>query len=718
MAEDRIAITIEAVDKFSQAMTQFSRLLKEHEGLANATQRGVSTLTGTMSVFRSVLVGVAQGIGQGLWFTFRDILRDIEGIIPNLISTGQTWIQTIRDLQLETGMTAEEASTLVAVMQHLGMTTESMNVLFARLGRNIVDSEASFTALGVATRDAEGNFLSTYQILTNLRHVISENGASILSTAAAQDLFGRSGYKMLEVLQLSDSEFAALAESARNAGLVLSQETVDAAERMQRTWGGLWEQINGAAVAAFAALEPTLAAFVASFTAWLNANMEAILNFVVSVANFVMGVMGGLLGIDWGAQDAAAGLVGLGEASQVAAGGQQQLAKAAGGAAGGESAVTKAIREQIKAIDEQIKAIGLRRQARQASEEEADLTKAIADAERELADLQNSALNTYGLSGVEKVKAEQKRQADILAAQQKITDAQKKYAEYQADLADQQQIDQLTALKKSLEEQIKLHTAAAGTITAGYKAMNDKVKTLFSDLLKAPFIGSMIQQEDQFKKAAQDALKAGKEFSDWIKKDFIGTLQTWGQVLQDIGKGIEDFANSEQLKAFASSIFGGVAQALEMNTAPALAFIDALGWVGQTLENIINWIRDNIPGADLILGKKPTKRTGEGVSGGGGLSSGGGGWSGGLFEGMFAAGGEIPPNSSAIVGEAGMEYLDWLPGGGVRITPMGEPAGTGGVTEIHTHVHLAGREIAHVVNRVLALDRNIASRRVLPTGVR
>ena len=703
---DRIGIVLEAVDRFSATMAEFSRALKTQEAQAASTERAVGSLSSRLGVFKSALQGVLQGIGQAVWWQFEGLLRQLENIFPALIGRGSDWVQQVRALQLETGMTAEETSTLIAVMEHLGMTTEGLQRLTAQFGKNLVTNETLFTRLGIATRDANGQYLDAYTIIGNTRRAFAEAGASLESTAAAQELFSRTGYNMLEFLQLSDAEFQALAESARAAGLVLSQDVLDAAERMQRTWGGLWETINGLAVQAFAAIEPSLEAFVANFSNWVRANLNTILSFVVTVANFVMGLIGGLLGFDWSAQDVGAALVDQAAAARDAAGATTAAGAAASGAASREDQLTRALRDQIDAIDSKIAALRKAKDARDAEREQADLERAIASARQELADLQESALNTYGLSAVERVKAEQKRAADIIRAQQKITDAEQKLAEWREGEAVDGTIDLLEEEKRALAEQLKLHQDNNKAISGSIAGVGDAIKGMTG---KTDKLESAI---GDFAGTAQWARERGIEFSNWIRNTLAPALAS---VVAAGAGAVGFFAGLVKPLQDLITTIGNIGTLMFQPMLTALGDLGtAFDQVRQFLATLIQWIRDNIPGASLILGSgTQVGSQGGNVLGGGG---GGGTFQTGVEPVGYAEGGDLWPGQRAIVGEAGTpEALSWLPGGGVRITPLG--GAQEAVIEFGP-IYLDGAVVAGRMQRRFALNRNIAPRRAMPAGVR
>jgi hypothetical protein len=157
-----------------------------------------------------------------------------------------------------------------------------------------------------------------------------------------------------------------------------------------------------------------------------------------------------------------------------------------------------------------------------------DLQQAIADAQDQLAALQGSVLNTYGLSDAERIKAEQKRAADVVTAEKKVADTRTTYAEFQAQAVRQAQIDQLNATKAALQEQLQAHQATAAGITGAIKAIPAIPGHYVKDA--ASLAGAL----SDFGAQAQAGLKEGKRLSDWIKTVLIPALQDFAAKVMGI----------------------------------------------------------------------------------------------------------------------------------------------------------------------------------------
>jgi hypothetical protein len=538
---------LRVVDEWSKSISDFRNAVKGMAQDSDTTAKSVSSLGDRLMGFGNILKGAMLQAGADIFEALKNGFESLIQLIPQAYEAGYNWVEVVRQMQLETGMGAQDVSTLAAVMREVGISTDDTGSILAKFSKNLVDSEDKFKALGIATRDSNGILLSADQVLENTRQRVQQLGPSFMATTAAQDLFGKAGYQMLDLLQLTDAQFKELAASAGAAGMVLDQSTIDAAHRFGIEMGDLNNTITGLQTSIFAGLEPSFEHFVDSFASFIQAHMQQIVGFVVSIANFVMGVLAGLFGMNMDASTLAGGIVG-GEGGTGGAGEPPKAptppTSSSGGGGGGSAGTDKEtlVRQaRIKEIDDEIAAIQALDAAQNAEQHEADLQQAIADAQQQLTDLQSSVLNTYGLSDAERIKAEQKRTADTTAAEKKVADTQKTYSDYQTQEARQAQIKQLQDLRDSIQVQAQTRSAGVAGESAAWKKYYADLaayKKAYDDWLFAQQVAGFTSLDDavrnwrggadEYSQDAKDALADGKKFSDWIKTTLVPALQdTW-----------------------------------------------------------------------------------------------------------------------------------------------------------------------------------------------
>lgn len=194
-------------------------------------------------------------LAQGLKKARTDIEKfqaGISGISNLMVGVGATglaaaggavkafgdWAAAVNDLEDKTNMSAESASKLLYVTQAVGLGMSDAGDALAKMSKNAetaavqlqtanATGKAStdmFTRYGITITDTNGKLLSAEQILANvaLRHRDMANGVE--KTAMEMEIFGRSGAKLNDLLNLTEQQMADMAKRAEKSGLVLSHE--------------------------------------------------------------------------------------------------------------------------------------------------------------------------------------------------------------------------------------------------------------------------------------------------------------------------------------------------------------------------------------------------------------------------------------------------------------------------------------------------------------
>lgn len=430
-------------------------------GTSKKIQAEINGIGSAVSKVNSVLTGIGQGIGQALYDGITRAVETVATAIPKLLDQGHAYLDQLRQIELETGMTAEQTSTLVGALRAMAVPTDDITTLMARLGSNLAQNEGQFRALGIATRDSKGNLLDAYTIFQNIRRAVQEHGASLLSTAAAQEVFGRSGYQLIAALQASDAEWQAATEDVRRWGGVVSQAAIDGADRLKKTLSSLGQGITDIGVNIAAAVDPYLRAFVDSFAKFVQAHLQQIVDFAVAVVNTITGFISGLFGIT-DTLDVSAGAV---ESSTTKAGAAtDNFGKVLKGAAAGSDAFTTSINAQIKAIDAHIAAVEQAAQRRKAVQERQKLADSLAAAQAQLADLQGNAPFLGGLSAAEQALAVQKHAQDVIDAEKNVQDQRQAIGDFEADQKDRAETELLNREKQRLQDSLAAHKLANAQI--------------------------------------------------------------------------------------------------------------------------------------------------------------------------------------------------------------------------------------------------------------
>lgn len=166
------------------------------------------------------------------------------GAIAGPLATVKSWALAVNDLEDKTNMAGESASRLLAVGQYVGLTTEDMSGAMAKMSKTVLTAAESiatasangsvstdvFTKFGIQILDNNGKLLSAEQILSNVadKHRLMANGVE--KTDMEMEIFGRTGAKLNDLLNLSEEQMQGVYDTAQKTGLVLSHETTQAFE--------------------------------------------------------------------------------------------------------------------------------------------------------------------------------------------------------------------------------------------------------------------------------------------------------------------------------------------------------------------------------------------------------------------------------------------------------------------------------------------------------
>lgn len=163
------------------------------------------------------------------------------------------------DIAQRMGVPVEQLSLLQHAAEMSGMTLEELGTGLQQLARNMVRSEEKFTSLGVAVRDANGEMRPTSDVLTDLAAVFADMPDGADKVALAMSLMGRSGAAMIPLLNQGAGGLRALTDEARAMGLVITQETHEAAARFNDNLDRLGKTMTGLVRVITANLAPVLA---------------------------------------------------------------------------------------------------------------------------------------------------------------------------------------------------------------------------------------------------------------------------------------------------------------------------------------------------------------------------------------------------------------------------------------------------------------------------
>jgi len=225
------------VEGKNNASKAFNQAEKQLGGISSAAKKAGAALLGAFSV-----------VAIGNW-------------VKNSIDAADE----ARKLAQSAGLTTEAFTGLQFAAGQSGVSVTDLSGAITRLSRSMSDAAniggrpaEVFQQLGVSVRDSEGNLRSADSVLSDLADTFQAMPDGVAKTAAAVELLGRSGAKLIPLLNGGAEGIKALTDQAERLGLVITDEQAIASERFNDTLAALEGVSKGAANTVAAELLPVL----------------------------------------------------------------------------------------------------------------------------------------------------------------------------------------------------------------------------------------------------------------------------------------------------------------------------------------------------------------------------------------------------------------------------------------------------------------------------
>jgi hypothetical protein len=475
VSDSNVNLIVTAVDRATQTIDKVEQKLGGLDRTVKRIDNSVGTLRRGFNRLNAFLQGFGIGVGFSALMSIERVLGRIARALPDAIGRGEQWVATVRDISDVAGLAAERASVLAAAAQYVGLSQEEVINGFSRLRREGLSADQAFAAIA-------------------------------------------------QRMGLTSDQLRLIEADARRSGLILSQSAIDAATRWEQTKNRLAATSIGVGAQILGGVAPALEALVDGIANAVQRNMDQIVRFAVQVVNFVAGLVGGFLGLDFSARTFASTLNSTGPSAQRyrdwlagitgespkaargidsvttalerqmraidnrmrvldraerdrdAARQRRQLVEDIAEARSGDrtDAVTRAIERQIAAIDRQIDAIDERERKIDWDRRRSDLIADIEQARRELDDLRTKGVFTAGMTHAEAELARQKAAADIIEGETRLKEAKDRLAEALRQEEARRERDRLRAQREALQKQLRMHQE----MLASQKRLADAIERL------------------------------------------------------------------------------------------------------------------------------------------------------------------------------------------------------------------------------------------------
>jgi len=169
----------------------------------------------------------------------------------------------LNTLSAQTGISTDSLQKMAYAADLVDVSVDTISGSMAKLKKNMAsESEATveaFNAIGVATRDANGELRNSedvfYDVLQGLSNIQNETERDVI----AMQLFGKSADQLAGIIDDGGASLKALGQEAEDLGIVLDQETLNSLNAVNDQVDRLKAQATGEIAKAGAAAMETLA---------------------------------------------------------------------------------------------------------------------------------------------------------------------------------------------------------------------------------------------------------------------------------------------------------------------------------------------------------------------------------------------------------------------------------------------------------------------------
>ena len=154
----------------------------------------------------------------------------LTGLVGLAVKAGQT-ADDLNTLAKQTGFTTDELQKMQYASDRIDVSMETITGAAAKLTKQIASGSSAFADLGVSLTDADGNTRAVNEIFYDTIEALSKVENETDRDTLAMSLFGKSANELAGVIDDGGEALRSFGQEAENAGLILSQDALDNANK-------------------------------------------------------------------------------------------------------------------------------------------------------------------------------------------------------------------------------------------------------------------------------------------------------------------------------------------------------------------------------------------------------------------------------------------------------------------------------------------------------
>lgn len=241
MSEKEIDVRITAnASNLKQGMAEVINSVRNATQFVRGVFEGMASETKSiMEDMRSNIVSKVKGMA-GPFAGLVDMVAQVKGglvalaavaagvVFSKMVNESAQMTESAMDLSRALGITTNEASVLRAALEDVGASPGEFEGAAKGLSRQLRSNEADMKALGLATRDAQGNLRPMTDLVLDSVGILNQYREGADRAIAAQTLFGRNVDASSKLLLLNRDTLTENRAAVEELGLMVGENGVEA----------------------------------------------------------------------------------------------------------------------------------------------------------------------------------------------------------------------------------------------------------------------------------------------------------------------------------------------------------------------------------------------------------------------------------------------------------------------------------------------------------
>lgn len=148
-------------------------------------------------------------------------------------------------LAAQLGISTSQVQVYDMALGDVNGTIEDLKNAHGKINNELLSNEDSFKRLGVSTRDANGNFRSTMDVMTDTNARLQQFKEGTDRNIEGMKVYGKAWPELMHLVGLTSEMMDDAAQDARNFGLIIGVENVEASKAYNQATGDVADMLTG-----------------------------------------------------------------------------------------------------------------------------------------------------------------------------------------------------------------------------------------------------------------------------------------------------------------------------------------------------------------------------------------------------------------------------------------------------------------------------------------